>query len=422
MKGICRLSMASNVENSISTKDLDREYTWYHTNFGPVIQEAFDEFFDKNFIVKFFGLSKNINCLLNQEACFVTKIQIDKEYEMFFRTTDKVIQIILDKILGKSKTSFNINKISALEAKVITSFNSSLYTKIKPLLSPPNPKEIKRSNFDMIHLTYILKDNDESATEAGRIIITIPDALLTPNRVKYSTNTVSEEDFPECLTPVDITVGTTRFTMYDVKHLEVGDMVVFENSSIDKMKLTILGKDYEVNINPNMGILISEDESNNEDYNDGGEENMSETHNIWDSIEVDMNAVFDAVKISLGDLKSIENGLVVDLASLYDNKVTLYVEGKEIAGGSLVIVNDRYGVKINEVYTKPEAVSQKGQSSDEESEENEEENEENNEEGNEEYSPEGEEGEYEEEEENAEGGEEDEEFDYSDFELEDENI
>ena len=34
---------------------------------------------------------------------------------------------------------------------------------------------------------------------------------------------------------------------------------------------------------------------------------------------------------------------------MYDNNVTLKVEGKPIASGSLVIVNDRYGVKIDNV-------------------------------------------------------------------------
>ncbi|MBR1460436.1 FliM/FliN family flagellar motor switch protein [bacterium] len=409
--------MVANIENSISTKDLLQEYTWFHTTFADVIQEAFDTFFDKNFTVKFFGLSKNINCLLGKEKCFVTKVQIDREYEAFFRLTDKVIEIILDKVLGKSKISYNINKITAIEAKIITSFNRDMFEKIKPLLSPPNPKEIKRTNFNMINLTFILKDSAPDAAEAGRVIITLPEALLEPQRVELAKDIVSETDFPESKTPADIIVGTTRFTMYEVKHLEKGDVVVFENSSIDKLKMMVQGEELEVNINPNMSILIPE-------YDNEGEEEMSGTHNIWDSIEVDMKAEFDAIKISLGDLKSIEQGLVVDLASLYDNNVTLKVEGKEIASGSLVIVNDRYGVKVNEVIAKKDklvsAVSSPG--SEEDDEENSEYSEEDEE--NEEYSEEGDENEEEEysEEEEQEGSEEDEEFDYSDFELEDENI
>ena len=85
-------------------------------------------------------------------------------------------------------------------------------------------------------------------------------------------------------------------------------------------------------------------------------------NNLWDSIEVEMNAEFDAVRITLGELKKIEDGMVVDLTSIYNNKVTLRVEDKTIARGELVIVNDRYGVKIDEVIAQkapiePQAVA-----------------------------------------------------------------
>lgn len=40
------------------------------------------------------------------------------------------------------------------------------------------------------------------------------------------------------------------------------------------------------------------------------------------------------------------------MTSIYNNKVTLSVENKPIARGELVIVNDRYGVKIEEVVAK----------------------------------------------------------------------
>lgn len=75
----------------------------------------------------------------------------------------------------------------------------------------------------------------------------------------------------------------------------------------------------------------------------------TENTNLWDSIEVDMYAEFDPVKITLGNLKRIEQGLVVDIAALYDNKVTLRVENKVIGHGELVIINDRYGVKISDI-------------------------------------------------------------------------
>ena len=135
--------------------------------------------------------------------------------------------------------------------------------------------------------------------------------------------------------------------------------------------------------------------------------------NLWDSIEVDMIGEFDAIKISLGDLKKIEQGMVVDLTSIYENMVTLSVEGKFIAKGELVIINDRYGVKIKEVAEKgsgkPAAVKQEKVQDDDIQEE---ESFANDSAGTEET-------EQTEAQTGADGGNEEDEFDYSDFELED---
>ena len=40
---------------------------------------------------------------------------------------------------------------------------------------------------------------------------------------------------------------------------------------------------------------------------------MSKSDNIWDNILVDISAEFEGVKISLGEIKQISEGLVVDI-------------------------------------------------------------------------------------------------------------
>lgn len=398
---------SNNIQDSISTKELYREYNWYQNAFSTVLQEASDDFFTQNFKIEFIGLSKNINCLLNNEACFVTKIKIDNNYDMFFRLTEKAIDIILEKILGKSKNKFGINKISELEAKIITAFNGFIYDVLKPKMNTPDPTQLKRTNFDMVNLTFILKDIEPEAKNAGKIIVTLPLALLNPEQIEPSGNTFDNTDFPNSEIFVKVIMGSMRFPLYDIKTLEQDDVVVFENSDIHKMTLSIQDELLEINLNPNMDLMIPQDDDTEGD-------NMS-ARNIWDSIEVEMNAEFDAVKISLAELKSIEDGLVVDLTSLYDNNVTLKVEGKPIASGSLVIVNDRYGVKINNVIAtgRPTASDTETDASNTE-EGNFEENEEsyNDNENYEEESSQ---------KQNTEEGDE-EDFDYSDFELEDDNL
>lgn len=403
--------MENEIQNSISTDELYKEYDWYQNTFPELVKSACDDFFANNFDIEFVGLSKNINCLLDNEACFVTKIRINKDYDVYFRMTEKAISIILNTVLGQSKNRFNINKISELEAKIITSFNSAMFDSIKDELDEPNPNELKRTNFDVIHLSFIIKSKDEFSKSAGKIFITIPQVLVDPEEIESEGDKFSDESFPNAETFAKIIVGKTRFSLFDVKNLEQDDVVVFDDSNIEHLTLSVFGSRMDIKLEPNMDILIPETD-------DGGDEMSEDSQkNIWDSIEVDMYAEFDSVKITLGELKNIESGLVVDLTSLYNNNVTLKVEGKPIANGSLVIVNDRYGVKINEVLAGDNASSNapiQTQSSPEDEEDDSEDEEYDN------YSDENEN------EENSEGDENneenDEDFDYSDFELEDENI
>lgn len=329
--------------NSIDYKELYAQYNWFANAYPPVVQASSDEFFLPGLKFILIGISKNINTLMDKEAYFVTKIRIDKLHDMFFRTSEKAIGIILDRALGKPNSRFNLNKLTDLEAKIITAFNDYMFNETSQFLIPP-PPALKRTNFDVVHLTFLLKDVDTNAV--AKFIITLPDVLLNPEAVTSKGDKFDYGDFASSVIDVAVKVGSTRFKLIDIKNIEVDDIVVFDNSDTKHMVLRF--KDYEkdINLNPNLGLVMPVD-------NDGGNDDMAgENTNLWDSIEVEMNAQFDTVKITLGELKKIEEGLVVDITSIYDNKVTLSVEDKPIARGELVIVNDRYGVKIDEVIAK----------------------------------------------------------------------
>ncbi len=329
--------------NSIDYKELYAQYNWFSNAYPPVVQASSDEFFLPGLKFILIGISKNINTLMDKDAYFVTKIRIDKLHDMFFRTSEKAIGIILDRALGKPNSRFNLNKLTDLEAKIITAFNDYMFNATSQFLTQA-PPSLKRTNFDVVHLTFLLKDVDTNAV--AKFIITLPDELLAPEVVTSKSDKFDYGDFSSSVIDVAVKVGSTKFKLIDIKNIDVDDIVVFDNSDTKHMVLKF--KDYEtnININPNLGLVMPVD-------NDGGNEEMAgENTNLWDSIEVEMDAQFDTVKITLGELKSIEKGLVVDLTSIYDNKVTLSVENKPIARGELVIVNDRYGVKIDEVIAK----------------------------------------------------------------------
>lgn len=395
--------MTNETLDSIESRELYFQYQWYKDVFPPVLQETCDEFFRPGFSFQLLGISKNVNTLLDKSYYFVTKVRIDDEHDMFFRASEQAISAILNRILGRSGRGFNLNNLTELETKIITAFNDFLFGSVSQLLIPPAPNLLKRVNFDMIHLTFLLKDQDEGAV--AKFVVSVPAVLMNPQSVSEGVDKFDYDDFLTNTIDVRVRFGTTRFSMLDIKELDVEDIVVFDSSNIKKVKLFYKDNEFDVKLNPNLGLVMVPDE-------DGGEDMTAGNPNLWDSIEVDMVGEFDAVKITLGDLKKIEQGMVVDLTSIYDNMVTLSVEDKFIARGELVIINDRYGVKIKEVATKgaTKAVAKVAQVQDDDVQEEEFGNDsadmmsENS----------GNQGDA-----SAGGGSEEDEFDYSDFELED---
>jgi flagellar motor switch/type III secretory pathway protein FliN len=230
-----------------------------------------------------------------------------------------------------------------------------------------------------LHLTYYVKS--EISDSAAKFIISVPKDILTPKTEEKKPPRFTDMDFAHSPVEVDLLLGTTIFPLAEIKKLDVGDIVVFENSNSSEMTLVCENIVQKFKVKPNINIIEPYDTS-------GGNEMDSENTNLWDSIQVDMSAEFDKVKVTLGELKSIEEGLIVDLCSVYDNKVSLKVGGKLVAAGELVIINDRFGVRIEKVsestVTEPNAPAKDDEDSETEQQEN----------------------------------HEDEDFDYSDFEVE----
>ena len=83
----------------------------------------------KNYVSKkiFYWISKNINPLMDKDSYFVTKVRIDKQHDLFFRSSQNAVALILDRALGKAPKRFDLNRMTDLEAKVITAFNDFLF-------------------------------------------------------------------------------------------------------------------------------------------------------------------------------------------------------------------------------------------------------------------------------------------------------
>ena len=334
-----------NSEKQIKNKssNLIKDYPWFYSNMFNKIQKSTVDFFRKDFKLRFIGIAFEDNILFYGDEYFVNKISVNKNSSIITRISSSLVSSILDNTLGMSETAFSLKNLTDLEANLIKSYSAYLYSSIESLISKNevNKKIIKASK--NYNFTFYVQYGNE---HAGKIILTVPEYMIDITRTEKIEEKFSINDFKN--TYVNLTVGTgaTRVPLNDVKALEAGDIIVLEDSDINKMAVIWNGKKVPFNITPNPSLIISIDSNGG---NEMEEEQNLNPKNMWDSILVDVVAEFDNVKLSLGELKQISEGLVIDVGSVYENKIKLRVENQVVATGELVILNDRYGVKIDNV-------------------------------------------------------------------------
>lgn len=327
--------------NSIFFDELYKQFSWYDSVFTPVVKSCSSEFFFEGFEYKLASVSTNMNVLSQNETFFVTKVKINAKNDVYIRISQEAINVILDRLLGKNNKRFELTEVSELEARIITAFNDFLYESLAPNFTiEPN-----RRYTEILHLTYFVKS--EISDNAAKFIISVPKDILTPKEEEPKEPRFTDMDFAHSLVEVNLLLGTTVFPLAEIKKLDIGDIVLFENSNSSEMTLVCENIVQKFKVKPNIKIIEPYDMS-------GGNEMDNTNTNLWDSIQVDMSAEFDKVRLTLGELKSIEEGLIVDLCSVYDNKVSLKVGGKLVASGELVIINDRFGVRIENVNSTEE--------------------------------------------------------------------
>lgn len=327
------------------SNDLNLTYNWFNENFLKVITECFNDFWGQNADIKLISISENTNFLVQREEFFVTQIRLNKELSVFIRLSKELVKSLLENILGSNGKQFNIEKITELEAKILTGFDNYLYKNFSTLVKQGNELPKNNTNYNECNLTFFVRQGYQSL---GKIVIKIPVVALAPQKVEKAEETFNITNFLNAEANVNLKVGSTRIRLNDLKQLEKDDIVLLENSKSTKMQLKYDDYSTEIRIAPNPAIMI--------DYEideEGANKAMgNDIYNMWDTIQVEIGAEFEKVKLTLGELKQISEGLVVDIGSVYDNKIDLKVEDKIVASGELVIINDRYGVRINQIFTE----------------------------------------------------------------------
>ncbi len=348
------------------SNNLNHTYEWFDNHFTNIVAATFAEFWGAEPEIKLMSVSENTNILAERDEFFVTQIRLNRELSVFIRLSKKLVKALLENILGSNGKTFNIDKLTDLEAKILTGFDDFLYQNFCELVKSGEALPEGNNNYNECNLTFFVRVNKRTQ---GRIVIKIPVAAIEPQPLENTEENFTISDFESCCANVNLSVGTTRIRLNDLKTLEKDDIVVLENSKSSMMTLRYDEHAIQFRVVPNPAIMSDYEHNFDESPNGAkGDKTMpgSDMYNMWDTIQVEINAEFEKVKLTLGELKQISEGLVVDIGSVYDNKIDLKVEDKVVASGELIIINDRYGVKINQIFTEEKnQASQNAQQSEE---------------------------------------------------------
>lgn len=326
---------------------LNTSFNYLEELFGSIVSQSLSDFWEDDFEVKLLSISDETCFFFRGEDFFVTQIKIDKSRNVFLRLNADASEFFLNAALGPRETCFDMETLSELEAKILTTFNDYVYKNFLKLLTPINAlsrKELK--NDSQTHFTFFIRKFD---FESVKLIISIPTILLPKKDEEIPEAKFSASTFKNTKCCANVVVGSTKISLSDLKQLSQEDIIVLENSNIRtlRIKSNVLNKTFNINPDPSL-IMVSDDAHDN----DEGENMDTSAENLWDNIQVEVEAEFEKVKITLGELKQISEGLVMDLGSVFKNKIMLAVEDKPIAQGELVIINDRYGVKIDTIFAE----------------------------------------------------------------------
>lgn len=74
-------------------------------------------------------------------------------------------------------------------------------------------------------------------------------------------------------------------------------------------------------------------------------------------IPLKVTAVIGSTKMTLRELLSLEKGSIVELDTLENQEIELYVNGKKFAHGQVVTVDQNFGVRITSILNEQDLMN-----------------------------------------------------------------
>lgn len=280
------------------------------------------------------------------------------------KISDTACATFLNRVLGTKPAQFSFKRLSPLEATILNELGRDLMgCFMKSLLKNP----AKSGKNRQVHLIWALQLEESAAgainlpdnaqpfpEEVGKIVLSLPSNALQARKLPHSgpaAQTVPDEFFFHVDGVARIYLGNTRVALSDLDNLEPEDLIVLEDSHVSRMfvvePLSGARIPFQAQIRQHQSITIPYTQELA--TMDIQPQSASARQTLWDNLMIEVGAEFEPVKLPLKHLKEMTEGLVVEMGDLVHNRVCLRVEGKVLAWGELIIVGDKFGVRVCQV-------------------------------------------------------------------------
>ena len=346
----------------------------------PLLTQVIQQFWGMPVQVKFFSASTRNHYYWQADDFHVSQLILpgvkvpslegETQAMALMRISDTACSSLISQVLGPQPNGhFSFNQLSPLEATILNEFSRDLLSVyMKNLIKKPKPN--RKTRMDLVNLMWTLQLEEpedplnkglrfKQPPETGKILLTLPVGALKAEALKIADPAAPEPEptvmdgfFYHVQSDVSLFVGNTHVALSDLDSLEKGDLVILENSDANQLYLVEPESGIHLPFTPGIShkqrllVPIEQDLIMMEPP----QETMTGARQqLWDNLQIEVDAQFMPIKLPLKQLKQMSEGLIVEMGDLIHNDICLSVEGKPLAYGELVIVGDKFGVRIKQV-------------------------------------------------------------------------
>lgn len=234
--------------------------------------------------------------------------------------------------------NFSCKDMTKIESAIVTKSMTQVLNNITAKLFIDEDEIIDKSQTAM--MIWQISD-------FGKVMLEMPYSAFCELRHPPILNKCSLSMLSDTYAKVDFVVGAAKILVGDLKELEIGDCILLTDSSSSYMGIKNLSHRIPVKSDhlTQVEIELTALDNNTTEQNNAGLE--------LENFQIEITGEFRDLRMKLADVMALQEGYIVDLADLDDATIYLTSQDKLIATGHLIIVNNRFGVVIDELLMSP---------------------------------------------------------------------